>query len=341
LGDGYELRFSTAPIVTAGDFAAATLVLPRPLLRPSGQAVTGVVAGLAPGTLYYVAVRSTDALGRASAPSNVVSATTAASDLIAPATPVLSSAPVYDTSLVLAWTAPGDDGNVGTAAAYDLRMSSAPINAGNFAAATPIATAAPKAAGGAERVVVAGLAPGTTYHFALQVADEVPRLSGLATDSDTTAASDTTAPSRVTDLAASAAISDGFTLTWTAPGDDAAIGSATLYDIRIAATTIATTPAFLAAAPLAGAPAPQPAGTLQTLVVTGLAPATTYHLALRAADEVPNAGAVSNAVSITTAPPPSGGGASAGSGGGGGGCGLGGLAAALLALSLLRWRRLH
>src|SRR5439155_7084174 len=40
------------------------------------------------------------------------------------------------TSIQVTWTAPGDDGTVGTATQYDLRYSTSAITAANFAAAT-------------------------------------------------------------------------------------------------------------------------------------------------------------------------------------------------------------
>lgn len=55
-----------------------------------------------------------------------------------PAVTDLAASTVKPTRLTLTWTATGDDGNTGTAAAYDLRHSTAPIDAGNFDLATPI-----------------------------------------------------------------------------------------------------------------------------------------------------------------------------------------------------------
>lgn len=42
-------------------------------------------------------------------------------------------------SITLTWTAPGDDGNVGTATEYDFRWSRNPITSANWASATPFA----------------------------------------------------------------------------------------------------------------------------------------------------------------------------------------------------------
>ncbi len=85
-----------------------------------------------------------------------------------------------DTSLTLMWTAPGDDGNVGTASHYDIRYSTSAITAGNWGAATPCnGEPTPQAAGSAETFVVTPLSSGT-YHFALKTGDEVTNWSLLS-----------------------------------------------------------------------------------------------------------------------------------------------------------------
>lgn len=85
------------------------------------------------------------------------------------------------TSVTLVWVAPGNDGSSGTAASYDLRFSSAPINAGNFASAAPVsAVPAPAVAGSVQEVTVSGLTTGTTYYFALRAKDEAGNVSALS-----------------------------------------------------------------------------------------------------------------------------------------------------------------
>ena len=69
------------------------------------------------------------------------------------------------------------------------------------------------------------------YYFAIKTADEVPNWSpiseiGLATPADVFA------PEQVDDLQATDTTDTSVTLTWTAPGDDGATGTATSYDIR-------------------------------------------------------------------------------------------------------------
>ncbi len=94
----------------------------------------------------------------------------------------LVATPVSADTIRLSWTAVGDDGTSGAAAAYDVRRSPARIlTEADFAAATLLTgEPAPQAAGAAEQMTVTGLAPDTPVYFALKVADEVPNLSVLS-----------------------------------------------------------------------------------------------------------------------------------------------------------------
>jgi hypothetical protein len=84
-------------------------------------------------------------------------------------------------TLTLLWTAPGDDGAVGTAARYEIRMSTAPISDANWGSATAIAgPPAPTSSGTRQSVVVRGLSRGTTYYFAIKTVDDADNVSGLS-----------------------------------------------------------------------------------------------------------------------------------------------------------------
>lgn len=100
-------------------------------------------------------------------------------------------------------------------------------------------------------------------------------------------------------------VSDGFaasvTLTWTAPGNDGWIGTATKYDIRYALVPI-TDANWALATPVPNPPAPLPARNRQSLRLDNLLPATTYYIALKAADAKPNWSPLSNNAKKTTCP---------------------------------------
>jgi len=83
-------------------------------------------------------------------------------------------------TIVANWTAPGDDGTCGTAASYDLRISTSAINAGNFSSATHVTTSVPQPAGSAECVVASGLSVCTTYYLALKTTDAASNTSSLS-----------------------------------------------------------------------------------------------------------------------------------------------------------------
>lgn len=108
---------------------------------------------------------------------------------------------------------------------------------------------------------------------------------------------DGTPPGRVTDLVASAPTQRGFRLTFTAPGDDGAAGTAAAYDLRLSFDP-------LSAANAARAPrytqslTPRAGGLADTLQLGGLFSGVGYHALLRAVDEVGQAGTFSNVVTI-------------------------------------------
>jgi hypothetical protein len=95
--------------------------------------------------------------------------------------PVLAHAQAPTDSVALAWTAPGDDGSVGTATSYELRFWTSPIDNTNWDQAWSVpGTPPPQAAGTRQRVVVRGLTNGTTYYFAMKTQDDAGNWSGLS-----------------------------------------------------------------------------------------------------------------------------------------------------------------
>ncbi|RXZ79716.1 hypothetical protein EBB07_21950 [Paenibacillaceae bacterium] len=85
------------------------------------------------------------------------------------------------SAIPLSWTAPGDDGNIGTAAAYEIRYSTANITEGNWASATLASgVPAPAAAGTTQNYTLSGLTPNTTYYVAIKTRDEALNVSGLS-----------------------------------------------------------------------------------------------------------------------------------------------------------------
>jgi chitodextrinase len=102
-------------------------------------------------------------------------------DGAAPGTIDLHASEATETSIVLTWTAPGDDGASGQALAYDLRRSDASIDAPGWSGAAEVTgLSAPKFAGSSETFVVSGLTPDTDYYFAIRARDDADNLSPLS-----------------------------------------------------------------------------------------------------------------------------------------------------------------
>lgn len=203
-----------------------------------------------------------------------------------------------DSSVTLAWTAVGDDGERGQARTYDLRYREGSLDEPTWDTATKVeGLAAPKPAGDAEVAIVTGLRPsGTTYAFALKVGDEASNWSPL---SNTVMTLDTTPPAAVTDLTAASTTESSITLTWTAPGDDGNAGTAGSYDVRYSTSEI-TDSNWESATQAMNVPTPRAASASESCVVTGLQSNTTYYFALKTTDEVANASGLSNVTSGRT-----------------------------------------
>ena len=118
----YDIRYSTL-VINDGNWGSASQAINEPDPQNAGVAEFFVVENLSPGTTYYFAIKAADEVPNWSVISNIASATTdpeqeAPSDIAD-----LHITNINSTSASLAWTAPGDDGSVGTAAEYDIRMS--------------------------------------------------------------------------------------------------------------------------------------------------------------------------------------------------------------------------
>jgi hypothetical protein len=90
------------------------------------------------------------------------------------------------------------------------------------------------------------------------------------------------------------------TLSWTAPGDDSLMGTATAYDLRYS-TAVMTAANFALAYRVSPEPVPLASGRPQTDTVHGLVPGTYYYFAIRTVDDAGNWSALSNVVRVLAA----------------------------------------
>ncbi|MCK4577348.1 MAG: fibronectin type III domain-containing protein, partial [Candidatus Marinimicrobia bacterium] len=231
LGTGDEMYYSVYAADT-NDFASAWYEDDVPAVENSY-----LVTGLDNDSLYYFFVTATDFNGSEGAES--ASATATPADTDAPTAIEKLMAKAENDTVVLMWPAPFES-FVDTLTTYDIRYSSDMITDANFAAATAIPDSMMipvGAAGSAEmtEVYLATPAAGSEYYFAIVTTDEKGQASALSN----VASTDHTAPAAITDLAVSTSATvastadDILTLTWTAPGDDADVGTVAGYEVRL------------------------------------------------------------------------------------------------------------
>ncbi len=179
----YDIRYSKT-MITEENWDNATGVDPGiiPPPKPAGQVETIVVTGLDSGTEYFFGLKAADEVANVSSLSNCPSCFTVHEKIPPADVDDLRARAVDDTSFELTWTAPGDDGMTGRAAAYEIRYAGAPITTeAEWDAASPAASPPdPQPAGETETFVVTGLAPSTSCFFSLKTADELQNQSGIS-----------------------------------------------------------------------------------------------------------------------------------------------------------------
>ena len=261
---------------------------------PAGTSESLSITGLEPLTEYYAAIKAADEAENIAVISNNAFATTtslpdteppdAISDLDAEAT---------ETTIDLTWTAPGDDGNIGVAASYEIRFSEFEINESNWQVAEILINPPlPLVAGSLQNYSATGLDINITYYFAIKTSDESNNESALSNVPNAMIITDIIPPAAITDLATEGTETT-IELTWTATGDDGFVGSAHHYEIRMLDAEISETN-WIDAEILPGPPWPLTAGSPQDYTVEALEHNQTYFFAIKAFDDNNNVSEVSN-----------------------------------------------
>ncbi len=136
--------------------------------------------------------------------------------LIVVLAPMMARAQSAPDSVTLQWTAPGDDGNLGTATLYHMKFSVSPINSGNWALANDApGMPTPLVAGSHQTVKIHGLSRDTTYYFAIRAEDDAGNLGLISNVVTWDWVYDTAPPAAPTGLTATKAGS-GVQLAWNA-----------------------------------------------------------------------------------------------------------------------------
>jgi len=239
-----------------------------------------VSISLVAGQLYYIEALMKESTGNdnlavgwakpgqsTSAPSEVIpgiNITTQLPDTQAPTAPTsLASGNITTNSFTLSWTASTDNVAV---TGYDLYQDGIKINPANITTTS---------------YNVSGLSPATTYNYHVKARDAAGNFSVNSNSLNvTTSSPDITPPTSPTNLLASIITQTSFKLDWSASTDNSGVAGYDVYRdaVKVNSTLI----------------------TARTFNVTGLSPAITYSLTVKAKDINGNESVASDPLLVTT-----------------------------------------
>ncbi len=186
----YEFRISAEPILTQSDWDNAAILDGPPLPDSAGDVQNWTVASLSAGVVTYISFRTRDEKYNWSGISNSVQVLVPLDQRAPDAVTDLSASALGPGEIYLRWTAPGDDGDDGTAGSYQLRYGLSPVDQSGWDNATALeVTLIPSVAGSAEEYLVSGLESGKTLYFAIRTSDEAGNLSPVSNSAQATPSS--------------------------------------------------------------------------------------------------------------------------------------------------------
>ena len=267
-----------------------------PLPEESGNSQNYLFTEISIGNTYYFAIKAFDDNNNSSDISN--------SPFIEflgdqdPPSPIDDlTAQQSNDNAELSWTAPGDDGNIGTAQSYDIRVSELYITEENWNDAEQLPNPPiPDIAGTIQSYIFDNVEIGIHYYFAIKTIDDNENISTISNIAEYEIIGDTTPPSAITDLMVVEGISSNLhqiSITWTAVGDDGSVGTATSYDVRYSTEQI-TNSNWNFATPFTNTPTPQISGEEETLVINDLQEGIILYFGIKVYDEANNESGLSN-----------------------------------------------
>ncbi|MCC7141266.1 MAG: hypothetical protein IT349_04120 [Candidatus Eisenbacteria bacterium] len=291
---------------------------PVPVPSPAGTVQTFRWNGLIAGETYGFALRARDDAGNLGRLSPPLTGETPLANLMPSRTTDLRSAGIDTSSVLLLWTAP-HNGEGGTVVSYELAVLRDDLIDGDLKwllSARQPGPAPPRSPGQSEQFRIAGLSPSTNYSLALRSRDAEGKNSSLSNHVEIRTADRPVieAPNRpdpIVDL--TAALTDEATarLRWSAPRHVRSDRRVAHYELhRRREPVLGGSVQGLAVSEedsaRVGGLAPGAAGAAESLLVLGLAPASTYTFRLTAVDDAGNRSARGSSFSVQTgaAPPP-------------------------------------
>jgi hypothetical protein len=177
----YDIRYSRSDI-NDGNWEQATPA-PFPPIPVRGRKVqTHRVSGLDALTIYYFAIKTKDEKDNESELSKIAQGQTLQEYMPPSAITDLKADAVDDSTILLTWTAPGDDGVFGTATSYDIRwIQNTTVNATNWDQAERVLDPpSPRPGGEADSHFVTIPDPFGNYGFAVMSEDEAGNVSEIS-----------------------------------------------------------------------------------------------------------------------------------------------------------------
>ena len=173
----FDIRYSDQPI-TEENWDSAIPVTDEPTPREVGARQSIRVHNLFSSRNYYFAMKTADEVQNLSVMSNVAIGATLPEDNPPAAVTDLRALAIGENTMMLTFTAAGDDGMDGQASVYDVRYRPSSFGAINWDPAPQFAVGRlPKPGGEPDTILVTGLDPQTNYRFAIKVGDESPNWS--------------------------------------------------------------------------------------------------------------------------------------------------------------------
>ena len=182
------LNLTSSPAVIKSGTNAADFTIVQPgSTAIAGSGTTTFTINFTPGAEGARSAAITIANDDGDEGSYVINLSGTGTDVTAPsAISTLATGTIASTSVVLNWTAVGDNAGTGTATSYEIRYATGgacPFTDGNFGSTGTVmgSPPAPAVAGTTtETKTVTGLTASTQYWFAIKVSDEVPNVSTIS-----------------------------------------------------------------------------------------------------------------------------------------------------------------
>ncbi len=294
----YDIRYSEIPLVDNSAWERATRIDNEPAPLPAGTEQQVQIQKPWDDREIFWGIRAIDEALNISELSEV--AVWTPKDSIPPSRIVdLRVTKISGNNVTLAWTAPGNNLNIGKARRYEIRSANFPITEMNWDRAAIFENfLEPGEAGSPQIHIIQGIPIGMSTFVGVKTIDRSGNISALSNVVET-AVDDIVPPTAITNLKLEKVGKDWAQVSWTASGDDNREGAASAYVLRYGGN-LRVVKTWTHAMDVQELPAPSFAGTQEAVTIRGLNENTAYFVGLRVLDSQGNSSDTSNILRIKT-----------------------------------------